>query len=111
MESRRGKAIQAGVRIGAAAAGGWLSTVLGPEAGPAVAETISEAGVAAVAFLDDRKSDRVSRTLIEISDEAATRIAAGEKVRASPGALQRRRAVYSRFSRANVGGPGAPRKA
>jgi hypothetical protein len=82
MESGRGKAIQAGVRIGAAAAGGWLSTVLGPEAGPAVAETISEAGVAAVAFLDDRKSDRVSRTLIEISDEAATRIAAGEKVRA-----------------------------
>jgi hypothetical protein len=82
MESGRGKAIQAGVRIGAAAAGGWLGTVLGPEAGPAVAETISEAGVAAVAFLDDRKSDRVSRTLIEISDEAATRIAAGEKVRA-----------------------------
>jgi hypothetical protein len=82
MESGRGKAIQAGVRIGAAAAGGWLSTVLGPEAGPAVAETISEAGVAAVAFLDDRKSGRISRTLIEISDEAATRIAAGEKVRA-----------------------------
>jgi hypothetical protein len=78
MESGKGKAIQAGVRIGAAAAGGWLSIVLGPEAGPAIAETISEAGVAAVAFLG---GERVSRTLIEISDEAATRIAAGEEVR------------------------------
>ncbi|MGH2973246.1 MAG: hypothetical protein ACRDLL_00035 [Solirubrobacterales bacterium] len=55
--------------------------MLGPEAGPAIAETISEAGVAAVAFLGDRKGERVSRTLIEISDEAATRIAAGEEVR------------------------------
>jgi hypothetical protein len=81
MESGKEKAVQAGVRIGAAAAGGWLSTVLGPEAGPAVAETISEAGVAAVGFLGDRKGKRVSRTLIEISDEAATRIAAGEEVR------------------------------
>jgi hypothetical protein len=81
MESGKEKAVRAGVRIGAAAASGWLSTVLGPEAGPAVAETISEAGVAAVGFLSDRKGKRVSRTLIEISDEAATRIAAGEEVR------------------------------
>jgi len=55
MESGKEKAIQAGVRIGAAAADGWLSTVLGPEAGPAVAETISEAGAAAVGFLGDRR--------------------------------------------------------
>jgi hypothetical protein len=82
MESGKGKVLQAGVRISAAAAGGWLSTVLGPEAGPAAAETISEAGVAAVAFLGDRKSERVARTLIEISDEAAARIALGEEVRA-----------------------------
>jgi hypothetical protein len=67
----KGEAIQAGVRIGGAAVGEWLSTVLGPEAGPAVAETISEAGVAAVEFLGNRKSERVSRTLTEISDEAA----------------------------------------
>jgi hypothetical protein len=81
MESDREKVIEAGVRIGSAAAGGWLSTVLGPEAGPAIAETISEAGIAAVAFLGDRKSERISQTLIDISDEAAKRLAAGETVR------------------------------
>jgi hypothetical protein len=58
-----------------------MSTVLGPEGGAAVGETISQAATAAVAWLGDRKRDRVSRTLTQVSEETARRINAGEAVR------------------------------
>lgn len=71
----------AGVRVSAAAAGGYLSTVLGPEAGAAVAETISEAGIQAVGWLEGRAADRVTKTLSAVSDAVARRIAEGEQIR------------------------------
>lgn len=81
MDSTRAKVAAAGVRVGSAAAGGYLSTVLGPEAGAAVAETISEAGVQAVGWLEERATDRVTRTLTAASDAVAERIAEGEEIR------------------------------
>jgi hypothetical protein len=58
-----------------------MSTVLGPEGGAAVGEAISQAATATVAWLGDRKRDRVSRTLTQVSEETARRIDAGEAVR------------------------------
>lgn len=80
MSERSEKFAEAGVRISAAAAGGWLSTVLGPEAGAATAETISEIGTNTVGFLMARRRDRVEKTLTAASDEAARRIDDGEEV-------------------------------
>ena len=54
MESKRPeKMVEAGIRISAAAAGGWLSPIFGVEGGAAAAEAISEVGTAAVSYLDD----------------------------------------------------------
>jgi hypothetical protein len=75
------RVVEAGIRIGAAAAGGWLFPVFGVEGGAAAAEAISEAGTAAVAYLAGRKRDRVARTLTEVSEKSRTRTEAGEKIR------------------------------
>lgn len=82
MEATRGdKTIEAGIQISAAGAGGLMSTVLGPESGAAIGEAIAQAATAAVAWLGRKKQERVSRTLAQVSEETARRIAAGEPVR------------------------------
>ena len=80
-ESGSDKAIEAGIQITAAGAGGLMSTVLGPEGGAAVGEAIAQAATVAVSWLGRRKQDRISRTLTLVSEETARRIAAGEPVR------------------------------
>jgi hypothetical protein len=75
------KIVEAGIRISAAGAGGWLSPLFGVEGGAAAAEAISEAGTAAVAYLAGRKRDRVARTLTGVSENARVRKEAGEQVR------------------------------
>ena len=94
MDSRKGKAAGALARVSAASIGSGLAAVLGPEAGAAVAATISEAATTAIGWLEERAKQRVSETLTAVSDEVARRIEAGEKVRddfsggdAGPGVL------------------------
>lgn len=81
VESRKGKAAGVFARVSAASIGSGLTAVLGPEAGAAVAASISEAATAAIGWLEERAMQRVSDTLTAVSDEVARRIEAGEKVR------------------------------
>jgi len=75
------RASDAVVRISAAVVGGWITTVLGPEAGAGAAESISQIATQAVGFLWQKRAERVSRTLTQVSEETTRRIEAGEAVR------------------------------
>jgi hypothetical protein len=76
-----GELARAGVRIGSAGLGGYLSTVFGPEAGASVAQSVSEAGEAVVGFLEQRSKERVTATFQRLSTEVAERVQSGERVR------------------------------
>lgn len=79
---RGGQLARAGARIGGAAAGGFLSAVLGPEAGAGAGQALSELGETLVTYaLDQRPRDRVLRVLGRAAEQVEERRAAGEEVR------------------------------
>ncbi|HEX6666766.1 MAG TPA: hypothetical protein VF081_09250 [Solirubrobacterales bacterium] len=77
-----GELARAGARIGGAAAGGFLSAVMGPEAGAGAGQALSELGESLVTYvLDQRPRDRVLRVLGRAAGQVEERRAAGEEVR------------------------------
>lgn len=88
--SRAGELAKSGIRIGAAAAGGYLGAILGPEGGSGAGQALSEAGESLVDYvLDRRQKDRVAGVLQRAVEQIEERRGAGEEVREEFGDLGR----------------------
>jgi hypothetical protein len=80
--SRAGELAKSGIRIGAAAAGGYLGTILGPDGGSGAGQALSEVGESLVVYvIDRRQKDRVAGVLQRSVEQIEARRDAGEEVR------------------------------
>jgi hypothetical protein len=80
--------VRAGVRVGAAALSGALSTMIGPEAGGASAQALAEIGEKLVGFVEARAQRRVARTLQVTSTKIVRYRAEGKEVSADIGDME-----------------------
>lgn len=85
-----GELAKSGIRIGAAAAGGLLGSLLGPEGGAGAGQALSEMGESLVDYvLDRRQKDRVAAVLRHSLEQMEERQAAGGEIREEIGDLGR----------------------
>lgn len=69
------------VRVGGAAVGGYLSTLIGPEAGAAAGQALMEATDWFISFLSDRARRRIEDVSDLAREEVERRLEAGESLR------------------------------
>jgi hypothetical protein len=87
---KAGDLAKSGIRIGAAAAGGYLSAALGPEGGTGAGQALSELGESLVDYVfEHRQKDRVGAVLRHSVGQMEGRRGAGEEVREEIGDLGR----------------------
>jgi hypothetical protein len=85
--AREGDGEKAVVRVGGAAVGGFLSTLLGPEAGAAAGQALMEGSDWFISFLTDRARERVGEVSERTRAELESRLSSGDSIR-SDGLLE-----------------------
>jgi hypothetical protein len=67
--------------VSSSAAGGYLTTLFGPELGSGAGQALALAAEEAVGFIEQREQSRVAQTLSQVHEEVMRRVATGEAVR------------------------------